>query len=89
MAGFWFFLSGLSAVLSIPAFYNGFSKLFYNGSKYRNAYVGGDAYNYIINSTQSTSFFVIAGICVVAAGLLLIAGYLHLAYNKRNSSMQG
>ena len=44
----------------------------------RNAYVGGDAYNYIINGTYSTSFFVlsagffISGMICVASNEIII-----------------
>lgn len=41
-----------------------------------NVYVGGDAYNYIINGTYMTAFFTIAGACIVA-GSIFLALYLH------------
>lgn len=38
-----------------------------------NAHVGGDAYNFIINGTHATAFFVLAGVlCIVASALLII-----------------
>lgn len=41
-----------------------------------NAYVGGDAYNYIINGTRSIAYFVLAvGFIIIATGCLL-ARYL-------------
>lgn len=58
---------------------NGINKMtVYNNSDYEdineNAYVGGDAYNYIINGTYSTSFFALSSgffiggmICVATA----------------------
>jgi hypothetical protein len=62
---------------------SGFYKLLvyknYDGSKYPslaednvNAYVGGDAYNYIINMGFATSLFIMALICVVIASTFLI-----------------
>lgn len=38
---------------------------------YVNSYVGGDAYNYIINGTYSTSFFVIASALAIMATMFL------------------
>lgn len=44
-----------------------------------NAYVGGDAYNYIINGTYSTSFFVLAiGFLISGTLILLMAMYLSI-----------
>lgn len=43
--------------------YKGYDKMAnYDNSdySYENAYVGGDAYNYIINGTHATAFFVLA-----------------------------
>ncbi|MEX1308772.1 MAG: hypothetical protein AB1Z19_09610 [Eubacteriales bacterium] len=38
----------------------------------KNAYVGGDAYNYIINANYATSFFVLAIGFTILGGLFLI-----------------
>ena len=38
----------------------------------KNAYVGGDAYNYIINGTHSTSYFVLASAMFILSVLLFI-----------------
>lgn len=54
----------------------GFYKMFaYENSEYSfgtktNVYVGGDAYNYIINGTYATGFFVLFGAFLIA-GLLI------------------
>lgn len=52
----------------------GFYKMFaYNNPKYtifeetQNAYVEGDAYNYIINGTYATAYFVLAGAMLLTA----------------------
>ncbi|GGD22490.1 hypothetical protein [Pontibacillus salipaludis] len=37
-----------------------------------NAYVGGDAYNYIINGTRATAYFVVSGSALIAMVLLLM-----------------
>lgn len=50
--------------------------------KYVNAYVGGDAYNYIINGTYATAFFVLTAMFVLAAIGLVIIHYLS---QKENS----
>ncbi|KNY30208.1 hypothetical protein [Pseudobacteroides cellulosolvens] len=41
-----------------------------------NAYVGGDAYNYIINSNYATGFFVLAVLFVILGFGFIIIGYL-------------
>lgn len=38
----------------------------------KNAYVGGDAYNYIINGTYATAYFVLALICMLFACTMLV-----------------
>lgn len=64
--------------LSIVFILIGFFKRFvYEYSEYSystdiNAYVGGDAYNFIINSNQMIAYFVLALLCVVIACTFLI-----------------
>lgn len=41
-----------------------------------NAYVGGDAYNYIINANYATGFFVLAMICVILGCFFFLMSYL-------------
>lgn len=41
-----------------------------------NAYVGGDAYNYIINAGYFAGYFAIAGGCLTSATILFCAGIL-------------
>ncbi|MGE8037771.1 hypothetical protein B1B04_12410 [Lysinibacillus sp. KCTC 33748] len=72
-------LGFIGAIISIGM---GFYKMFvyesadedsYFSSKENiNAYVGGDAYNYIINGTYTTSYFVLALVCMVFACSMLI-----------------
>ena len=45
-------------------------------SRLVNAYVGGDAYNYIINGTYATAFFVLTAMFVLAAVGFIIIHYL-------------
>jgi hypothetical protein len=61
--------------------YKGIDKMtnYYNGeysSNLVNAYVGGDAYNYIINGTYATAFFVLTAMFVLAAVGFVIIHYL-------------
>lgn len=42
----------------------------------KNVYVGGDAYNYIINANYSTSWFVLGGVCAIIGLTFVVAGYL-------------
>ena len=56
--------------------YKGYDKMEnYRNSTYHseNAYVGGDAYNYIINGTYATAFFVLA-VGFLISGILCIIG---------------
>ena len=63
---FFLILAVLFLALSAFAFYTGYDKLtnYYNSDNFtslnKNAYVGGDAYNYIINGNYATGFFVLS-----------------------------
>ena len=48
----------------------------------KNVYVGGDAYNYIINSNYSTAFFVLAGVCVIFGGIFIVKNQLESLKTK-------
>lgn len=66
-----------SYILAFISVIIGFYKMFaYElGSEYTagiNAYVGGDAYNYIINANYSTAFFVLSLVLVVFGSALAI-----------------
>ena len=70
-------------ILSAVMLYKGYDKMtnYRNSDTYysinQNAYVGGDAYNYIINGTYATGFFVlsmgffISGTCSVLGGIII------------------
>ena len=76
----WKVLSGISFSFSLIFLYMGFDKIYsYDNGElypytYHNAYVGGDAYNYIINGNYATAFFVLTltfamlgiGFCILA-----------------------
>ena len=76
----WKVLSGISFFVSLISLYMGFDKIYsYDNGElypytYHNAYVGGDAYNYIINGNYATAFFVLTltfamlgiGFCILA-----------------------
>ena len=75
----------ITAVIAILCacftFYKGYDKMaHYYSSDYaslaKNAYVGGDAYNYIINGTYATSYFVLTTMFVLAAIGLFIVHYV-------------
>lgn len=69
-------------MLSLIPVFVGFHKLsiyenpdgFYGEPK--NAYVGGDAYNYIINAGLASAYFTLATFIAVIASALLIASFL-------------
>lgn len=64
--GLWKGLSGIAFIISAIVLGLGLDKMFnydsgeYYPYEYHNAYVGGDAYNYIINGNYATGFFVLA-----------------------------
>jgi len=82
-------------IVSGIMFYKGFDKMTnYYSSEYStsnnvNAYVGGDAYNYIINGNYATGFFVlsmgfmVAGTIFLSSGLAIAA--LHRESNAKNN----
>jgi len=78
-------LSIICFLASVVFYALGFDKMYnYTNSEYsfiknHNAYVGGDAYNYIINGTYSTAFF------VLGIGLMLIGGLCILIHVHANS----
>ena len=77
----WKILSGVSFAGAVCTLYCGLDKMFLyaNGEsvfdEMHNAYVGGDAYNYIINGTYSTAFFVLT-----AMFALMGIGFIALWY---------
>lgn len=48
-----------------------------------NAYVGGDAYNYIINGTYSTGFYVLCAGFMIAGTVFLTGGFLAGLFNDK------
>lgn len=75
-------------LLAAIMLYKGYDKMTnYVNSEYYpshsvNAYVGGDAYNYIINGNYSTGFFVLSAGFTVTGTLLLSTGALLNARRK-------
>lgn len=84
-ANVWTGLSVVSFVISAILICVGFEKMFVyeNGESYpydlHNAYVGGDAYNYIINGNYATAFFVLATLFALLGVGFIIVYYLHKA----------
>jgi len=87
----WNVLSGVMFLVSSIMIYRGYDKLtnyYYSdtlSSLNKNAYVGGDAYNYIINGARSTSFFVLATMFAILGVGFIIIGYLDKISNIRQS----
>lgn len=81
-------------LLAALMLYKGYDKMCnYVNSEYStrynvNAYVGGDAYNYIINGTYSTGFFVLSAGFMTSGTLFLTAGALLNARRKGESEGQ-
>ena len=88
------FLSITSFVFYIVAglcIYTGFDK-FLNYTNYEdealydlstNAYVGGDAYNFIINGTYMTAFFALGGALIIADTVMAMMA-IHLHHSTKN-----
>ncbi|WP_353892462.1 hypothetical protein PRVXH_001808 [Proteinivorax hydrogeniformans] len=66
----------------------GFYKMYVYDSGYNavNAYVGGDAYNYIINSNYATGYFTLAILCAVIGATFVMAHYLSVCIDKKEKS---
>ena len=88
--GFWKALSSISFIISAIVLGLGLDKMFnydsgeYYPYEYHNAYVGGDAYNYIINGNYATGFFVLA-----AMFALMGIGFIVLYYLSKMADGQG
>lgn len=68
-------------ILSAIALYKGYDKVTnYRSSEYYplnvNAYVGGDAYNYIINSNYATGYYVLSMGTLLTGTLFVLTGLL-------------
>lgn len=78
----WCWLAIASLACGCFTLYKGIDKMmrYSDGERYPyepvNAYVGGDAYNYIINGNYATAFFVLTAMFVLTAVGLLIVHYL-------------
>ena len=84
-----FCLAAVFIILFGVMTYKGYDKItnYYN-SDYsmlnKNAYVGGDAYNYIINGTYAAAYFVLAAGFLISGIVCMAAGFL-LAVIEENS----
>ncbi len=78
-----------SFIAGCVTLYKGIDRMtHYSGSEYSpiNAYVGGDAYNYIINGTHATAFFVLTGMFIIASVGLVAVHYLSRIYQNRTQN---
>ncbi|MBW9146553.1 hypothetical protein K2F40_16175 [Clostridium sp. CM028] len=86
----WNLLSAVMFIVSSVMIYLGYDKLtnYYSSdvsSLTKNSYVGGDAYNYIINGTRATSFFVLATMFAILGVSFIMIGYLDKISNIKQS----
>lgn len=88
----WNIASLISFCVSGFMVHKGYDKItnYYNSDTYSslntNSYVGGDAYNYIINSNYATGYYVLALMFVVIGVGCILAGYLDkMCMLKENS----
>lgn len=75
---FWIVLSVISFLVAIVLIFFGLDKLLNysnNDYKYYNAYVGGDAYNFIINGNYANGFFILAAMFALIGVGFIIAYY--------------
>lgn len=85
-------LSIAMIVSSIVALGMGFYKMFvYKSSESiygekTNAYVGGDAYNYIINGTYATGYFVLFGALLISGLLIELILSIRESFGQKNDS---
>ena len=76
---FLYFLTVIFLIMFIIFAHKGYDKMNnYRNTDYssENAYVGGDAYNYIINGTHATGYYVLAGTFLIAAVISLVGGFI-------------
>jgi hypothetical protein len=76
---FLYTLTAVFIIVFIVFSYKGYDKMnnYYNNDySYENAYVGGDAYNYIINGTHATGYYVLSGTFFIAAVISLVGGLI-------------
>lgn len=91
---FWCFCSIICFICSIIMCYFGYDKMtnYCSGEHYPyetiNAYVGGDAYNYIINGTYATAFFVLAAMFFIGAVCFIVVHYSYKRYRIASKSIQ-
>ena len=82
ISAIWIILAVIAFIIAGVLVNRGFDKInnYYNSENYpsinENAYVGGDAYNYIINANYATGYFVLAMISVIAGFGFLLIGHL-------------
>ncbi len=77
-----------STVFVILGFYKMFA--YDPGSRFRdpvNAYVGGDAYNYIINANYATGYFTLAIFCAIIGLTFVIAHYYSLSIESGKKTL--
>lgn len=80
--GLWKGLSSVAFIISAIVLGLGLDKMFnydsgeYYPYEYHNAYVGGDAYNYIINGNYATGFFVLTAMFALMGIGFIVLYYL-------------
>lgn len=85
----WIFWAVIFYVHSAVLLYKGIDKIegYYMASEYselnKYVYVGGDAYNYIINSNLLTAFFVLSAAFFIAGTLLIATGSIIKAIKEK------
>jgi hypothetical protein len=79
-------------IKAVVFFAKGYDKVtnYYSSDNYSdlnvNAYVGGDAYNYIINANYLTANFVVGGTFVIVGTMILMTGSIVKAINSNKNN---
>jgi len=66
----------VSFILSGIFLISGFFKMYFYEAGETNAYVGGDAYNFIINANFATGYFTLAIFCAVVGLIFIVNSHL-------------
>lgn len=75
IAAWYHILATILVIIGVILCLQGFEKID-DGNSYHNRYVGGDAYNYIINGIYGAAYFALAGGLFVTAGVLSVGAII-------------
>lgn len=86
-----FLIAGILLILAIACIYMAFNKMFNykNNETYQyksvNAYVGGDAYNYIINANYFSGYASLGGCLIISSAIYTITGIKQMEIKEKSN----